>query len=121
MFPDPVNATEPQPPMVVPLLVKATAPVGLRPVTLAVNVVLRCTLVGLGDPTSAVRLPVPVIRETASMKTVRSLGSVPANMIVCAPLVATEKGMMKPLKPEPVGVSRLPILVPSTVTRMVCT
>ena len=49
------------------------------------------------------------------MKVVLSLGSVPANMIVCAPLVATEKPMLNAAKLVLAGATRLPIWVPSTI------
>ena len=59
--------------------------------------------------------------ETASMKADRSaLASVPAKVMVCAPVVATENGMLNKAKLVLDGETRLPIWTPSTLTLIGC-
>ncbi len=55
------------------------------------------------------------------MNVVLSLGSVPAKVIVCAPVLATENGMLTMLKLVLAGDTRLPTCVPSTVIFTGCT
>src|SRR2546427_4407273 len=105
------SATAPQPASVLPSAVKPTLPVGALPVTVAVKVTFAPTVDGLSELVSVVvvGVPVPVVNVTLSMKVVLSLGSVPVNMSVCAPVVATENGMLNALKLLLAGDTRLPI------------
>src|SRR6202045_1583910 len=83
-----------------PPSVKPTVPVGALPVTVAVKVTIAPTVDGLSELASVVVVlaALPATSVTASMKVVLSLGSGPANMIVCAPLVATEKAILNAAK-----------------------
>ena len=63
----------------------------------------------------------PELSVTASRNVVLSAESVPAKMIVCVPLVATENTMLNDAKLLLAGETRLPICVPSTVTLTGCT
>ena len=47
--------------------------------------------------------------------------TVPVKVMVCAPVVETENGMLKVLKPVVAGDAKLPIGVPSTLTWIGCT
>ena len=64
--PAPLSGTDPQPAIAAPLLVNATLPVGLVPVTLAVKVRLCFTLAGLSELASAVDNP--VVLETGEVE-----------------------------------------------------
>src|SRR6187200_2700266 len=54
LFPEPLNATAPQPAMVVPPSVKLTVPVGAAPATVAVNVTFDPAKAGLPEPVRVV-------------------------------------------------------------------
>src|SRR5437660_964785 len=112
------SATTPQPLSVLPSAVTATLPVGALPVTVAVKVTLVPTVDGLSELVSVVVLGARLLEVsvTLSMKVVLSLGSVPVNAIVCAPVLATENEILNAVKLVLAGATRLPICVPSTVT-----
>src|SRR5271170_5132607 len=116
------RARAPQPLSVVPSALKATLPVGALPATVAVKVTLAPTVDGLAElPNSVVvvvTVMLPAVSVTASMKVVLSPASVPAKVMVCLPVVAIENGTLKLLKLVLVGVTGLPIGVPSTLTWM---
>src|SRR6266516_168893 len=122
-LPLPESATAPQPLSVALSALKATLPVGALPVTVAVKVTLVPTVDGLSELAIVVVLATTMIElsVTASMNVVRSLGSVPANLSVCAPLLTTEKAMLNAAKLPLAGDTKLPIWAPSTVTLTGCT
>src|SRR2546429_247949 len=123
VLPLPLRAIAAQPAMELPPSVKLTLPVGLKPVTEAVNVTLVPAAEGLAELDSVVVVATTLLEPsvTASTKVVRSLGSVPANVSVCAPLLTTEKPMLNAAKLPLAGDTRLPIWAPSTVTLTGCT
>src|SRR5258706_1611104 len=112
------NATALQPFSVVPSAVKATLPVGALPFTVAVKVTLAPTNDGLPELPSVVVVAtrLPEVSVTLSMKVVLSLGSVPENAMVWAPVLDIENGMLTVLKLPLAGDTRPPICVPSTLT-----
>src|SRR5512132_873149 len=105
------RATAPQPLSVVSSAVKPTLPVGAEPVTVAVKVTFVPALAGLAELASVVVVATRLVEVsvTLSMKVVLSSGSVPVNAIVCAPVVATENGMLNAVKLVLAGDTRLPI------------
>src|SRR5437867_3071315 len=101
LLPLPVRPAAAQPEMDAPLSVKLTVPVGLLPDTVAVKVTVLPTVAGLAELASVVDVlaRVVVASVTASMKVDLSpLASVPANMIVCEPALATENDMLNVVK-----------------------
>jgi hypothetical protein len=111
--------------MALPLSVKPTVPVGALPVIVAVKVTLAPGAEGFAELVSAVEVAGLLeedVSETASMKVdMSALATVPAKVMVCAPVVATENGMLNAVKLVLGGVTRLPIWVPSMLTLMGCT
>ncbi len=122
LLPEPVSATALQLLIALTPSAKLTVPPGALPVTVAVKVTLIPAVDGLSELASVVVVATPVeVSVTASMKVVLSVGSVPVKVRACAPLVATENGMLNALKLVFVGPTRLPIWVPSTFTVIGCT
>ena len=113
------SATVPQPVIGVPSAIKAMLPAGAPPVTVAVNVTLVPAVDGLAELASVVVVEAKLleISVTASMKVVLSAESVLVKAIVCVPLLATENDRLMVAKLVLAGDTRLPICVPSTVTR----
>ena len=105
------RATAAQPVSVVPSPVNATLPVGAEPFTVAVKVTPIPTVDGFDELVAVVVVATVLVELTVtpSTKVVLSLGSVPASMIVCAPLLATEKAMLNAVKVVFAGETRLPI------------
>ena len=116
------SATAAQPEIELPPSVKLMLPVGALPVTVAVKVMFAPTVDGLSELASDVVVATRLVEVsvTLSMKVVLSLGSVPVKVSVCAPVVATENGMLTAVKLVLAGDTRLPIWVPSTVTLIGC-
>src|SRR5438105_4818851 len=94
-----------------PPSVKLTVPVGLEPVTVAVNVTLAPTTDGLAELASVVLVAVVLLvtSVTLSIKLVLSVPSVPAKVMVCKPVLEIENGMLNELKLVLGGEIKLPI------------
>src|SRR5439155_13726969 len=100
VLPGPLSAEAAQPLIELPPSVKFTVPVGLDPVTVAVNVTFAPTTDGLAELANVVLVAVLVLvtSVTLSMKVVLSVPSVPARVIVCKPVPETENGTLNALK-----------------------
>ena len=89
LLPVPLNATAPQPTMVVPPSVKLTVPVGAAPATVAVNVTLDPAEAGLPEPVrvvvdnEGVDPQLPCIIPTPSRRNV-VLAKHPATIGICS-------------------------------------
>ena len=106
---------------VVPSDVKTTVPVGALPFTVAVKTTLAPTKDGLPELASVVvDATLAAVNVTLSIKVVLSLATVPVKVMVCAPLVDTENGMLKLLKLVLAGDTGLPIGAPSMATWIGC-
>src|SRR5215472_10528800 len=95
-LPLPVTATAEQPAIEFAPSSKFTVPVGDVAVIVAVKVTFAPAVEGLSELASVVVLAVALllVSESASMKVVLSVESVPAKRIVCVPVEATEKTML---------------------------
>ena len=89
------------------------------------NVTLAPGTDGFAELVSAVEvagLEEEEVSETASMKVdLSALASVPAKVMVCAPVIATENGMLNAVKLVLGAETRLPSWTPSTLTLIGCT